>query len=576
MLSRFIAIAPEVKYLFKVRLWYALAIESLKFVPPLIITFVIDYLIAKQVGYIYPLVGLLFVVSLLITKLEGTSLIFYNSEIFQLKGLLLERCQERIMKLGLIYYEKTGAPYNIRLLSELLNRIEGSIWFFFDQFVSGIIQIILTSLVLLYFNSILGLIFVAVLPVVVLMMVVSSYSLQPHREKYSKVFKLLQNRVTESIINYRTVLDFGMENAELEYCRSEARRYAELGSDRIKRETVDISRRDQILSLLRCTLVGFGCYLVVKGDMTTGALVLYSTLSEKVISSLYRIGRMIFYLNDASEAYTALDSLFARACPEVTYDREPSGSTLVVRDVSFDYNSEGDLLREVSFELLENRALGIIGTSGSGKSSLIKLIKRSYRPDSGCITFGNCDIASIKDYERYVACVSQHVELFNDTVFANIAYGYRDFRVEVPGHELVARVHEAAEYAGALEFIDDLPQGFDTLIGDRGLKLSGGQRQRLGIARALMQRPKLLILDEATSNLDSASEEKILESVRLLRNQMSLIIVAHRLTTVMDCDEILVLEGGRIIEQGPLDRLLSSGESEFSKRCRLQRIGNDI
>lgn len=220
--------------------------------------------------------------------------------------------------------------------------------------------------------------------------------------------------------------------------------------------------------------------------------------------------------------------------------------------VSFAYRSGEPVLRDINLEIAAGTAVALVGPSGAGKSTLVDLVPRFYEPSAGCVRLDGIDLRELdlRELRSRIGIVSQEVILFHDTVRNNIAFGATadDGNVE-----------DAARVANAHDFIQELPLGYDTVIGERGLQLSGGQRQRLAIARAVLKDPPLLILDEATSALDSASEREVQEAMtRLMRGRTSLVI-AHRLSTVQDCDRIVVVERGRIVEEGTHTELLARG-----------------
>jgi ATP-binding cassette subfamily B protein/subfamily B ATP-binding cassette protein MsbA len=223
-------------------------------------------------------------------------------------------------------------------------------------------------------------------------------------------------------------------------------------------------------------------------------------------------------------------------------------------NVSFNYpNAEQQVLSSVSFSIRAGSTVALVGRSGAGKTTLCNLVARFYNPTSGNIQLDGRNLQDIQleSYRQLLGVVEQDVFLFDGTIYENIAYGRRGATRE--------EVRAATDAAAALEFVEAMPQGFDTWIGERGVKLSGGQRQRLAIARAILADPKILILDEATSNLDSESERLIQNSLKRLLQGRTAFVIAHRLSTITHADLILVLDGGRIAEQGTHQELIERG-----------------
>ena len=213
------------------------------------------------------------------------------------------------------------------------------------------------------------------------------------------------------------------------------------------------------------------------------------------------------------------------------------------------------------------KTVALVGPSGAGKSTILNLIPRFHDIDSGVIRIDGNDVRNVKLESLYanIALVSQEVTLFDDTVRANIAYGK-------PGAS-EAEIEDAAHHAAALEFIRELPNGFDTMVGERGVKLSGGQRQRLAIARAILKNAPVLLLDEATSALDTESERHVQAALDHLMKDRTTLVIAHRLSTIVDADVIYVIQNGRIVEQGPHDKLLAKGGA-YEKLYALQFASN--
>jgi ABC-type multidrug transport system fused ATPase/permease subunit len=231
---------------------------------------------------------------------------------------------------------------------------------------------------------------------------------------------------------------------------------------------------------------------------------------------------------------------------------------IVLRNICFSYNGRTDVLKDFSLEVPKGQTVALVGSSGAGKSTLAALLPRLYDVTSGAIEIDGIDIRNyeISTLRRRIATVSQDTYLFNVTIRENIAYGLPDTDDQ--------QVIEAAQLANAHEFITQLPLGYDTLIGERGIQLSGGQRQRLSIARAILRNPDILILDEATSALDSQSEQLVQEALERLRQNRTVIVIAHRLSTVRNADRIVVLEKGKLIESGGHKQLLASQGAYWS------------
>jgi ATP-binding cassette, subfamily B, heavy metal transporter len=230
-----------------------------------------------------------------------------------------------------------------------------------------------------------------------------------------------------------------------------------------------------------------------------------------------------------------------------TGERAASRAThgeLVFEGVSFSYRQERPILRDVSFTVPAGRTVAVVGVSGAGKSSLIRLLFRLYEPDGGRILLDGAAISQmpLSAVRQAIAVVPQDTVLFHDTIANNIGFGRNGSTQE--------EIEEAARLANLHDFVKGLPEGYDTLVGERGLKLSGGERQRVAIARAALKRPRIFVFDEATSSLDSRTEREILRNLVDLASRSTTLVIAHRLSTVVHADEILVLDHGAIVERG--------------------------
>lgn len=315
-----------------------------------------------------------------------------------------------------------------------------------------------------------------------------------------------------------------------------------------------------VIPIASTGLLIYGGYQIIEGNLTLGDLMMFLVYLTMLLDPLATIaGSAVTFQNNLAGLDRVLDVLEVESeLPSrdgaVTIERHQVRGAMSLDEVSFHYpGSETMVLRDVSIDIAAGQTVALVGRSGAGKTTLTNLIARFHDPTAGGLRFDGRDLRDIElsSYRSLLGIVEQDVFLFDGTIGENIAYARR--------RASQAEIAAAAQAAAADEFIDAMPAGYDTLIGERGVKLSGGQRQRLAIARAILSDPKILILDEATSNLDSQSERLIQRSLERLLKDRTAFVIAHRLSTIKNADKIVVLEDGRVVEVGTHDELLASG-----------------
>ena len=406
---------------------------------------------------------------------------------------------------------------------------------------------------LLWMNWKLTLVMVAILPVIGLMVTSTSKKFRKQSKKIQTSMGDVTHVTSESIQGYRVVRSFGGEDYEKQ-------RFLE-ASEENKLKQLKMVKTNAVytpslqLVIYSAMAVLMFLVLLLRGDASAGDLVAYITLAgllPKPIRQLSEVSSTI------QKGLAGAESIFEQLDEEPEDDRgtqarERISGRLEVKDLSFSYpGAEKPVLNNISFVAEPGQMVALVGRSGSGKSTLANLIPRFYHHEQGQILLDGIDVEdyTLRNLRRHIALVTQHVTLFNDTVRNNIAYG------DLAGAPLEA-VQQAAADAYAAEFIEKMPQGYDTLVGENGVLLSGGQRQRLAIARALLKDAPLLILDEATSALDTESERHIQAALDQVMQGRTTLVIAHRLTTIEKADLILVMDQGQIVERGTHAELLA-------------------
>ncbi len=390
------------------------------------------------------------------------------------------------------------------------------------------------------------------------------------RKTLNELDSVAHSKAIDSLLNYETVKYFNNEDFE-------ARRYD---------ESLEKLRRAQLKSQTTLSMLNTGQQLiiatalvlmlwratqgVVAGQMSLGDLVMVNAFMIQLYIPLNFLG--VIYreikqsLTDIEKLFLLLDREREVADAPGAVDLQVSGGSVRFDDVRFAYDPARPILHGVSFEIPAGKKVAVVGPSGSGKSTLARLLYRFYDLDGGAIRIDGQDIRAVTQHSlrKAIGIVPQDTVLFNDTVAYNIAYGR-------PGAS-PAEVEAAARAAHIHGFIAATPKGYDTMVGERGLKLSGGEKQRVAIARTLLKNPPILIFDEATSALDSTNERAIQAELESVGQNKTVLVIAHRLSTVVDAHEILVLEQGRILERGRHDELLARG-GRYAEMWRLQQSG---
>jgi ATP-binding cassette, subfamily B, bacterial len=386
-------------------------------------------------------------------------------------------------------------------------------------------------------------------------------SIIKREERIDKYMENTESRTSEIITNIKTVKAFAAEASELERQRQRLDRECRVIIDRIHRSYVKLeSLRKMMIQSCVFGVLGWTLFATLSGDISLGHFITTLTVATMAYAELEPIGflaevfarryasmlRFHQFMQESSGTDAASLSLASRR--ENTY--QFTGKIELV-NVSFGYHSDRLVLQDLNLLIEPYQTVAFVGRSGSGKSTLVKLLFRYFEPTQGNILMDGDSIQTldVTQYRKRLAIVHQEVDIFNGTLLDNLMYGN-------PSASF-ARVEEACKIARVDEFLNELPQGYYTIVGERGVRLSGGQRQRIGIARALVVNPDVLVFDEATSSLDYESERSIQQAMRSVFGTRTTLIIAHRLSTIREADKIVVLDGGRIVEVGNHAQLIA-------------------
>jgi ABC-type multidrug transport system fused ATPase/permease subunit len=463
--------------------------------------------------------------------------------------------EQHILRLPVSYFDSTKSGVLISRIMSDAEGIRNIVGTGLVQLVGSLVTAVLAFFVLFYLNATLTIVTLITLAVFGAAMAIAFKRVRPLFRKRGEINAQVTGRLAESLGGIRVVKAYTTEKREdIVFAKGVHNLFRNV-SQTITAVSSIGAFATVILGVVGVIMMLIGGRAIINGSMTLGELIMYiffTGLLAAPVMNIASIGTQI------TEAFAGLDRIreVMRQRTELDEDaaREPVASVrgdVAFEDVSFEYDEGVPVLKHVTFNAPARTTTALVGSSGSGKSTLISLIMTFNRPQQGRITIDGRDLATLRlrDYRSNLGIVLQDNFLFDGTVAENIRYG----RPDATREEML----EVARIAHVDEFVEPLEKGYDTIIGERGIKLSGGQRQRIAIARAILANPSILILDEATSSLDSESEAKIQDGLRALRHNRTTFVIAHRLSTIRGADQILVLESGQIVERGTHNQLLA-------------------
>jgi len=528
---------------------------------------------AEQLGFILFLVGSMFLVNQIFSLLDYIA----DSKIFKILveiiSYLSNNAHKKMVFLSLGYHEKENTGSKIIKINRGIDKIDNLFSNFFWEVAPTIFQIIFTTITLFVVNWRFGVVVLIFVPAFIFLTLRVNALVFPFRKKRFDEQEVAASLMTQSIININTVKSFVAEMREYAQFAQATKKVQNSVLKEFRKILQYNIARNLVIDLGRACVLIFGIYLVIRGQITIGSIVFVYTISEKALLSLFRISRLYDRIMESSEA---VERLYILSKEESEIKNKAKGKKpksiegrLEFKNLSFCYSdSTNRALNKVNFSINSGCVTALVGPSGGGKTTVVRMIYRHYDPTEGQILLDGKDLREYDLYafRKFMAIVPQEVEIFDSSIRDNIAYAKPNASLE--------EIKAAARTANAEEFILQLKSGYDTTVGERGIKLSGGQRQRVGIARAILANPRILIFDEATSNLDSHSERLIQDAMDKIRKNRTVIVIAHRLSTIKKADKIIVLEKGMVMEEGNHIELSRLSGGLYQKLIKLQAVGD--
>jgi len=475
---------------------------------------------------------------------------------------------KHLQNLEIAYFEERSTGGLMSILSDDINQLER----FLDVGANDLLQTATTIIILggAFFILAPNVAWMTMLPIPFILWGTFAYQdlLEPRYADVREKLSFLNSRLSNNLSGITTIKSFTAEAYESKRLQSDSQAYRRSNSKAIKLSAAFVPLIRMLILIGFTALLLFGGMSAVNGNLSVGTYSVLVFLTQRLLWPLTRLGQT-FDLYQRAMASTnrvmnLLDTPITIHPGDLALPVDKVRGEIKFNNVTFAYKDRQPVIKNLSLEIPAGKTIAIVGSTGSGKSTLVKLLLRFYEINSGTITLDNINLQNInlQDLRRCIGLVSQDVFLFHGTVAENIAYG----TFNANDKEIVA----AAKIAEAHEFIVQLPQGYQTIVGERGQKLSGGQRQRIAIARAVLKNPPILILDEATSAVDNETEAAIARSLERITLDRTTIAIAHRLSTIRNADRIYVVEYGEIVESGTHEELLEQFEGLYASLWRVQ------
>ncbi|WP_138415119.1 ABC transporter ATP-binding protein [Aquibacillus sediminis] len=549
---------PFKKYFF-MSLFFVLLVTGITVIYPMLLQITIDHVVTDGQYQLIPYLSIGFILIMIVKGVANFSQ-QYLGDLFGVKTVytLRDGLYKKLQRLSFTYYDnaRTGD-----LMSRLTMDVEG-LKFFLAAGLKELIKIVLLILislsVMFYYSVPLALVTMAAMPFLAVVVYRFDRRVHPAFRKVRKSLGRLNTRIQENVSGMNTVKSLSKEDFEIDRFTTNNSNYREVNIHTSNIWAKYFPFMEFIGNICMVALLIYGGHLVITEQLSLGKLVAFFSLVTYILGPLMHLG---FIVNQFSQAKAAGERLLEiLEAKEGIVERQQAlqpervEGHITFENVTFSYTDEDDAaLKNISFDAPPGKVVGLIGATGAGKTSITQLITRFYEPECGEILVDGMSTKELdlKMLRKNIGFVLQESFLFSTTIKENIAYGN-------PGASM-DEIIDAAKRAQAHDFIMQMPKGYDTMLGERGMGLSGGQKQRIAIARAILIDPSVLILDDATSAVDMETEFKIQKALKEVMNNRTTFIIAHRISSLKHADEILVLENGRIVERGQHEQLLYNG-----------------